>query len=74
MVGFIKTALLTFQSCFQNFIEKKKSGVPNCIETLLVFVRKGIQNLKWYVATVKSLDRKRVCSSYSGRNTLNQNV
>ena len=50
---------------------EQRSGVQNCIETPLVFVRKGIRNLKCYVDVVKSLVRKRVCN---GKLTLNQHV
>ena len=32
---------------------EQKSGVQNCIETLLVFVKKGIRNLNCYVAPIK---------------------
>ena len=41
------------------------------LETPLVFVGKGIRNLKCYVAPVQILVRKRVCS---GRHTLNRRV
>ena len=52
-------------------LQSERSEVQNSTETPLVFVRKGIRNVKCYVALVQSLVRKRGCS---GRNTLNQHV
>ena len=52
-------------------LQSKRSGVDNSIEIPLVFVGKGIRNLKCYVAPVQSLVRKRVCR---GRHRMNQDV
>ena len=50
---------------------ERKMWSTKFYKNILVFVRKGIRNLKCYVAPAKSLIWKRVCS---GRHTLNQIV
>ena len=50
-----------YQRCFYTVLNSElfaragnRFGVQKCIETPLVFVSKGIRNLKCHVATVKS--------------------
>ena len=61
----------TFPLNFLVFFPNERSGVRNSVKTPLVFVRKGIRNLKCYVAPAKSWIQKRVCSD---RHTLNQHI
>ena len=63
---------LADEFCGRRFvISNVRAGVQNSMKAPFVFVRKGIRNLKCYVASTKSLVLMQMCS---GEHTLNQHV
>ena len=56
-------------TCYCYELQNLRYGVQKSLKAPLIFVRKGFWNLKCYVASAKSLVRKRVCR---GRYPLNQ--